>query len=233
VDQKPARQTASVLDTRPTAFEELLPVDAGNLPSAFRPARPSWVLPLLRWGSLFVIGLVVFVGAIFVLQKLQIGGASQTDTARGSSLSLRVERNAGQLYLNWNRNASVISNVQKAVLIIMDGEQQQTVPLSLDELRTGGFVYSPGSSNVSFRLELTRRGDGGTVGESIRSVVSRPSALGTAVPPPSPAPPAAAAPKAAPPKAAAPVAQPAVTTPPVATQTEPALPAPAAEPSPS
>ena len=150
--------------------------------------------------------------------------------ASASSLSLKAERSGGQLYLNWDRNAAEIRGAQKATLFITDGDQKQVVPLSGNELRTGGFVYTPATGDVGFRIELTNLADGRIVSESIRSVLGRPSPLGALALPVAPASDPAAAQEGG---ATNPPPEPAATAPPPAKEqgqpAQPAQPAPAPE----
>jgi len=138
-----------------------------------------------RW-----IGLAV--GAVALIAAGAIGGVylsqrnttpSATITAPGATvLSLSVERSGGQVRLSWNRDAAPIRTAQKAELTITDGGQQQVIRLDPSELRTGGFSYAPASAEVLFRLELTDTATGRVVSETVRSVSSRPSALGSPAP---------------------------------------------------
>jgi hypothetical protein len=145
---------------------------------------------LLHWLQLLAAGLVLFIVGAYVQYRLEARFAGPRPSAAAiPSLFLHVERRGGQLYLNWDRNAPPVRAAQKASLFITDGEQTQLVPLSVDELRTGAFVYTPATSGVSFRIELANLPDGRTVSEGIHSVLGRPSPLGALAPPvPSPAP---------------------------------------------
>lgn len=176
---------------------------------------------LLLWLQLLAVGLFLFIVGAYVQYRLEARHAGPRPSATATpSLFLHVERSGGQLYLNWDRNAPPVRAAQKASLSITDGEQTQVVPLSVEELRTGAFVYTPATSGVSFRLELANLPDGRMVSESINSVLGRPSPLGAlALPAPSqePAkevssttpPPEPAATTQPPPKEEAPAAQPA------------------------
>lgn len=124
----------------------------------------------------------------------------------GSILSLSVERSGGQFRLTWNRHARAIRTAQKADLVINDAGQSLTVPLDMAELHNGVFSYTPNSTDVVFRLDLTDATEGRTISESIHSGVSRPSAFGNGAPPVKPEvqppPPAATAPAPSPTKPA-------------------------------
>jgi hypothetical protein len=160
---------------------------------------------LLLWLQLLAGGLFLFIVGAYVQYRLEARFAGPRPSAAATpSLFLRVERSGGQLYLNWDRKAPPVRTAQKASLFITDGEQTQVVPLSVDELHTGAFVYTPATSGVSFRLELANLPDGRMVSESINSVLGRPSPLGAlALPAPSPTPAQEASSATAPPEPAA------------------------------
>jgi hypothetical protein len=180
---------------------------------------------LLRWLQLLAAGIFLFIVGAYVQYRLEARFAgSRPSAAATPSLFLRVERSGGQLYLNWDRNAPPVRAAQKASLFITDGEQTQVVPLSVDELRTGAFVYTPATSGVSFRIELANLPDGRIVSESIHSVLGRPSPLGAlALPAPSPAPTQEASSTTPPPEPAA------TTQPPAKEEAPPDQPAPTPE----
>ncbi len=125
-----------------------------------------------RWIVIAVIILLIAAaGAYFALR----GRPAATPTA-DAGLSLRVERNAGQLVLTWNRNAAIIANAQKSTLSIIDGDHTEDVDLDLGTLRSGSIVYSPITNDVGFRLEVNGA-NGSPVGESVRALAGRPSPL--------------------------------------------------------
>jgi hypothetical protein len=168
----------AIFRPKPTPVEEVMPA-----PVAEAPARAQFALPtfdLLRWLE-FLAAMVLGIVLGSYLQHRMEGQHPEwkAGTPAGSSLSLKVERNAGQLCLSWDRTALPILSAQKAALAITDGEQNQILPLTLEELRTGSFVYSPGSNDTSFRVDLSGFPDGRSVSESIRAVWGRPSALGS------------------------------------------------------
>lgn len=104
-------------------------------------------------------------------------GAGRTPPPAGpdaASLALRVERNAGQLLLSWNREATAVKAAQAAVLSILDGDHKEDVKLELNQLRSGSIVYSPITNDVSFKLEVTDA-RGQTANETVRVIAGRPS----------------------------------------------------------
>jgi hypothetical protein len=178
----PVTEPRAIFRPIPTPVEEVIPAPVANAPARAPVAQPAF--ELLRWLE-FLAAMVLGIVLGSYLQHTLEGQHPEwkADTPAGSSLSLKVERNAGQLNLSWDRNALPILSAHKAALAITDGEQNQVLPLTLEELRTGSFVYSPSSNDTSFRVDLSGFADGRSVSESIRAVWGRPSALGSAAPP--------------------------------------------------
>ena len=168
----------AIFRPKPTPVEEVMPAPVAEAPAKAQLALPTF--DLLRWLE-FLAAMVLGIVLGSYLQHRMEGQHPEwkAGTPAGSSLSLKVERNAGQLCLSWDRTALPILSAQKAALAITDGEQSQILPLTLEELRTGSFVYSPGSNDTSFRVDLSGFPDGRSVSESIRAVWGRPSALGS------------------------------------------------------
>ena len=94
-----------------------------------------------------------------------------------AGLALRIERNAGDILLTWNRDADAIKRAQRAVLQISDGAQQENVEMDLSQLRTGSIVYSPVTSDVVFRMQVTPNGQAEPVSETVRVLRTRPSPM--------------------------------------------------------
>jgi protein TonB len=142
-----------------------------------------------------------------------------------AALTLRIERTATDLLLTWNRDSDAVRNAKKAVLSISDGDRQENLDLNLSDLRNGSIVYSPLSTDVSFRMEVTGPDQSKTASESVRVLRTKPSPMPDA--------------DAAPPtkhdstqRAAAPVAPTSPAEQPAAAEAAPADPAPAPKRSP-
>jgi TonB family protein len=101
-----------------------------------------------------------------------------------SPLALRVESSAGELILTWNRDSNAIRSATRAVLAISDGAQHENVDMDLALLRSGSIEYSPSTSDVVFRMEVTGADQTKTTSESVRILRTRPSPM----PEPAPAP---------------------------------------------
>ncbi len=79
--------------------------------------------------------------------------------------------------LTWNRESNAIKNATRAVLAISDGAQHENVDMDLALLRSGSIEYSPSSSDVVFRMEVTGADQTKTTSESVRILRTRPSPM--------------------------------------------------------
>ncbi|HXJ44985.1 MAG TPA: SPOR domain-containing protein [Bryobacteraceae bacterium] len=72
------------------------------------------------------------------------------------SLALHVERQGSDLLITWNRNATAILQATNGILRIRDGNfPQWELRLRPEQLRNNGVLYTPMSSNVQFRMEVS------------------------------------------------------------------------------
>lgn len=76
------------------------------------------------------------------------------------ALALAVERKGADLRVSWNRSSPEVMRAIDGVLSIRDGDsQQQELHLDAEQLRNGSVTYTPATSAVSFRLEVTTPGN--------------------------------------------------------------------------
>jgi protein TonB len=108
---------------------------------------------------------------------LRHGSRPASTGSAGGSLALRVEHTGTDLLLTWNRDAEAVKTASKAVLIVNDGEQHENVQMDLNQLRNGSIIYSPATTDVSFRLEVTSTDASKSQSESLRVLKTRPSAI--------------------------------------------------------
>jgi TonB family protein len=138
------------------------------------PAEPGGTRPR---GKLLWVGVAAALaacsGALFVYPGLVRHHAPPPPAA----LTLRIERTATDLLLTWNRDSEAVRNAKKAVLSISDGDRQENLDLNLSDLRNGSIVYSPLSSDVSFRMEVTGPDQSKTASESVRVLRTKPSPM--------------------------------------------------------
>lgn len=137
--------------------------------AAARPQRSRVVLGLVGVLALGIAGVAVW--------NFSRDGAPPS-VPETSPLNLRVERSGGQLLLSWNRSLPLLQTAQRAILSISDGDHREDVEIDLGQLRSGSIVYSPITSDVSFRLEVTDLKNGKSVSESVRVLGGRPSPTG-------------------------------------------------------
>jgi TonB family protein len=79
--------------------------------------------------------------------------------------------------LTWNRESNAIRTATRAVLEITDGAQHENVDMDLALLRSGSIEYSPSTSDVVFRMEVTGADQTKTTSESVRILRTRPSPM--------------------------------------------------------
>ena len=101
-------------------------------------------------------------------------------SADSSPLALRVERTGNEILLTWRPDSDAVRNVTQAVLAISDGPQQDNVTLDPSQFRNGRIVYSPVTSDVVFRMEVSGQGGNKVASESLRVLGNRPSAFDAA-----------------------------------------------------
>jgi protein TonB len=142
-------------------------------------AEPTAKKGKLLWIALGVGVPAILIGGFFLSSGiLHPGNRGIPAAAQDSSpLSLRIERNAGDIVLTWNRDSTAIQHATKAVLSITDGPQQENVEMDLAQLRNGSIVYSPVTGDVVFKMEVTGTNQSKTTSESVRVLRTRPSPM--------------------------------------------------------
>jgi protein TonB len=138
-----------------------------------------WSAKMARMAVLAAAQLVVIV-LLFVYPGFLVHRASRSPVSLqqdSSPLALRVEHSGGELMLTWNRESSAIKGATRAVLAISDGAQHENVDMDLAQLRNGSIVYSPSSSDIVFRMEVTGSDQTKTTSESVRVLRTRPSPM--------------------------------------------------------
>jgi protein TonB len=169
----PAREETTLSDAMPSA-----PAPDAETPPAAGPPGVSRSVKVARLAALAAAQLVVTV-ALFVYPGFLHHITRSTISSRqdSSPLALRVEPSGGELMLTWNRDSSAIKNATRAVLSISDGAQHENVDMDLALLRSGSIEYSPSTSDVVFRMEVTGADQTKTASESVRILRTRPSPM--------------------------------------------------------
>ena len=86
-----------------------------------------------------------------------------------TGLGLTVTSRPHQLEIRWNRQSAAIAESARGVMKITESGISQVVPFDQRELREGYVAYTPTTSDVSIRFEVTGK-DGSTTTDSIRSI---------------------------------------------------------------
>ena len=145
-------------------------------------ARPESEAPPRQSGKLIWIAIgavvpIILMVVLFIYPALLHRTAPRSSSAGDTSaLSLRVETLGGEMQLSWNRDSDPIRNATGGVLSISDGDQHQDVAMDLALLQKGSINYSPASSDVVFRLEVSGKGSK-TASELVRALRTRPSPI--------------------------------------------------------
>lgn len=162
-----AKVAEPIVESKPAAAK---PAPAEPKPEKAHVGKLLWIVV----GS--ALALILLVGYLLIpkhrVPKLAAGSPQDS-----SPLALRVQRTGGELLLTWNRDSDVIRNANHAVLSIADGDQHENVDLDVAALRSSSFVYTPGSADVVFRMEVTGQGQTKTTSESVRIFQTRPSPM--------------------------------------------------------
>jgi hypothetical protein len=80
-------------------------------------------------------------------------------------LALTLIEHNGQLQVQWNHSARPVIAAVRGSLVIRDGQQPHTFPLTPQELEQGSYSYQRTSDNVDVRLSV-ENANGGKVEES-------------------------------------------------------------------
>jgi len=154
---------------------------------------------LRRWWPLG--GAIVLVGGAFWLllphavhrETTPVSAVASSETGVAvRPLGLYVDTSGATWRISWNRDATALNGARAVALFVRDGDDQNRVDLSPQDLASGSYQYQPGGQDVTFRLEVTDN-SGHLTAESFRLLKSFPatqSAPAVAVERPKPAVPA-------------------------------------------
>jgi len=120
--------------------------------------RPSLKIP---WQWIPVCLLLVLLGGWLGTQGANYLslGAPRTANTEAYALRLTVVEYGDNLHLRWDRRAPALSQAERGILIIGDGDQTRTLELDGAQLRSGSVIYRRVSGPVRFRLELYLKGN--------------------------------------------------------------------------
>lgn len=169
---KPAATPAKAVETPAKAVET--PLKSPDFVKSFESPEAAGGRSKMLWIALGGIAAVVGLIAFLVFPSHKKPTIAPQDS---SQLSLRVERSAGEILLTWNRDADAIRSAKSAVLVINDGDQHENVDMDLSQLKNGSISYSPATTDVVFRMEVTGKDGSKTASESLHALQPRPSPL--------------------------------------------------------
>ena len=78
---------------------------------------------------------------------------TETDTFR--PLGLYVDPSGRDWRITWNQTATPLANARAVGLFVREGDDQNRIDLSPDDLKNGTYQYKPKGNDVTFRLEVT------------------------------------------------------------------------------
>jgi hypothetical protein len=151
------------------------PIEAPAQSSFRRTPEAPMVAPSegIRWSRLWPTAVltVVVVGGAQVTWNSRRTKSADIAPASETSLGLKVTSQPGQLGIRWNRAAPAVAAAISGALNISEANVTQAIPLDVRGLQEGYFAYTPQTSNVSIRFEVTAA-DGSAIAESIRAVAA-------------------------------------------------------------
>ena len=158
----------------PGLFPEDVPVAPIESIEASGQEKPTW---RARWPWTAAAVLLIGLGSVLFQGARALVILREKATAR---LGLAVERNGGDLVINWDAKSPVVQQARNGSLRIADGSFQRQINLDGGLLRAGQMVYSPETSNVLLELDIAA-GKLGVVRESVRVLGSPHKASATRI----------------------------------------------------
>jgi len=176
-EKNPEPEAAAPENDAPGALPSA-PIPDVEAPPAAEPPAANRSVKLARMAAFAAAQLVVIVLLFVYPGFLHRSSKPPTSPQQDSSpLALRVENSGAELMLTWNRESNAIKSATRAVLSISDGAQHENVDMDLALLRSGSIEYSPSTSDVVFRMEVTGADQTKTTSESVRVLRTRPSPM--------------------------------------------------------
>ncbi len=124
-----------------------------------RRRQPFWVSWWIQVPILVVLLVVDGLFGFVAARQVHSAPAEAQRTAKDPyALSLLVVEYGDNLHLTWDHNAPALASAESAVLSITDGDQTQSLDLSLEQLRNSSVSYRRLSTRVKLRLEVRMKG---------------------------------------------------------------------------
>jgi TonB family protein len=80
--------------------------------------------------------------------------AAASTVVKRPSLGLAVEKRGNGLLVSWDGNAPIVAKANFGMLLIRGSGVSRDVPLTTDELRAGGFVYTLAADELRFQFNV-------------------------------------------------------------------------------
>jgi hypothetical protein len=170
------------IERTPTVTMRLAPQPAPRPSAPQPPANLPVSQQRIRWSRLLPTAALVaiVIGALQMATNSsrtvaaappasEAGASETTPLVAAAGLGLTISTHPHQLEIRWNRQSAAIEASDQGVMKITDDGITESVPFDQSQLRDGYVAYTPKTTDVSIRLEVTGK-DGGTTSESIRSV---------------------------------------------------------------
>jgi hypothetical protein len=136
----------------PQAGPQLLPAP---------PAKSKWPW-LVAWGAAVVVAAALAV-YYFVL------------TPAVQPLDVSVIERDGQLQIEWNHDAKPVSAAVRGWLIVTDGQDPRTIPLTQPDLQRGNYAYRRASDDVEVRMRVENAGGDKTESKTTTFLAAAPA----------------------------------------------------------
>jgi hypothetical protein len=120
-------------------------LEAGGAPAAVSSKRWTWIFPVLAFAPLAAAALWYF--------PVRIGQGASTVTLR-ADLSLRLQKAGSDYRVVWNADSPVVAAARRGTLFVKDGGFEKEIELDRDQLLSASMLYSPATTDVSFRLSV-------------------------------------------------------------------------------
>lgn len=154
---------------------------------------PSLAKRVLKWVPAIAVLLLAGGGLWWALQPgshlPQVSSSAPAEPNEPARpLGLAVEPMGQTWRVSWNPNATALHDARSVQLFVREGDEQNRIDLSRDDLAAGVYKYQPAGNDVTFRLEVMDN-SGRISAESFRleraaTTVTTPAPKASAPPPP-------------------------------------------------
>lgn len=111
-----------------------------------QPRKPAAGKSVPRW--------IYGAAASIVLSGGIVGLLAPRHSTLGVHAGFAAHPEGGMWKLTWNRDSVAAMHPSQAILSILDGDQEQLIPLTTEDLASGSAYYMPQGRNLIFELQL-------------------------------------------------------------------------------